>query len=64
MGLVGAYSDAEIREEIVELLWKNVAFCTRYGHADLDTVLRLPPTHLGGYMDAINELLEEEKPKT
>jgi hypothetical protein len=61
MGWASAYQGADMTQEILELLWKNLAFATRYGKCDLMTAMELPGDWLGGYLHAVDTLLKEEQ---
>lgn len=42
-------------------MWKRVAYATRYGKGvTLGEVLRLDQWALNGYLEALNELVQEE----
>lgn len=47
-------------EEALALLWKRVAYATRYGRASLGEVLGLDQSHLEQYLRAVVKIVDEE----
>lgn len=47
-------------DEALRLIWKRVAYATRYGRAGLGDALKLDCGALQGYLDAVGELVTEE----
>lgn len=44
----------------LELLWKRVAFATRYGRAGLEEALSMPQGALQSFLEAVGRIVEEE----
>ncbi len=42
------------------MLWKLLAFCSRYGHQQLSELWRLPMSDLSRYAKEIGKLIEDE----
>lgn len=47
-------------EESLKLIWKRVAYATRYGRAGLHEALTLDQESLQGFLDAVGDLVEQE----
>jgi hypothetical protein len=47
-------------DDAVGLLWKRVAYATRYGRASLTEVLGLDQSHLERFLRALVDLVNEE----
>jgi hypothetical protein len=41
-------------------LWKRVAYACRYGNASITEASHLPMEQLGGFLNALSEIVEEE----
>lgn len=41
-------------------LWKRVAYACRYGNASITEASNLPMEQLGGFLNALSEIVEEE----
>lgn len=57
--LVLAWKEHDL-EEALALLWKRVAYATRYGRASLGEVLGLDQSHLEQYLRAVVAIVNEE----
>lgn len=47
-------------EEALDLLWRRVAYATRYGRAGLGEVLQLDQGDLNHYLEALAKIVEGE----
>jgi hypothetical protein len=47
-------------ESALGVVWKRVAYATRYGHCGLGEALRMPQEQLQHYLDALSEIVQEE----
>ncbi len=51
-------------EEALELLWRNVAYATRYGRATLTEALLLDQLALEQFLGAVGSIVEKENETT
>ena len=51
-------------DDAVALLWKRVAYATRYGRAGLEEALCLGQDHLDQYIRALSDLVKDENPQS
>lgn len=47
-------------EAALSLLWRRVAYATRYGRATLGEALNLDPWALGAFCEAVSEIVSQE----
>lgn len=47
-------------EEVLEQLWKRVAYATRYGRIGLEEAMGLDQHALGAFLQALSEIVADE----